>query len=81
LGRALGCAGDGLSMDDETPEMEAISSAMREIMRAWIADPDNALLKERYTQLQAEYQRAFLALKQSGVESQPGGAEATHQAY
>ena len=68
-------------MDDETPEMEAISSAMREIMRAWIADPDNALLKERYTQLQAEYQRAFLALKQSGEESRPGGAEATHQAY
>jgi len=68
-------------MDDETPEMEAISSEMREVMRAWIANPENAAIKERYVQLQTAYQRAFVALKRSGIESQPGGAEATHQAY
>ena len=68
-------------MDDETPEMEAITSEMREIMRAWIADPDNAALKERYVQLQAAYQRAFLDLKNSNWVSQPGGDEATQQAY
>jgi hypothetical protein len=61
--------------------MEAISSEMREVMRAWIADPENALLKERYTQLQAAYQQAFIALNQAGLESRPGGSEATHQAY
>jgi len=67
-------------MDDETPEMEAITSEMREIMRAWIAEPDNEALKQRYSQLQASYQRACLAVKQSGEEP-PGGLEATHQAY
>jgi GTP cyclohydrolase I len=67
-------------MDDETPEMEAITSEMREVMRAWIADPDNTALKQRYTRLQAAYQHAFLELKQSGREP-PGGEEAVHQAY
>ena len=67
-------------MDDETPEMEAITSEMREVMRAWIADPDNIALKQRYKRLQAAYQRAFLELKQSGHEP-PGGEEAVHQAY
>jgi hypothetical protein len=65
-------------MDDETPEMEAITSEMRELMRAWIADPENAEIKERYTQLQEAYQRAFIALKQGGQAVQ---VEATHQAY
>jgi hypothetical protein len=47
-------------MDDETPEMEAITTEMRDIMRAWIEEPDNAALKEHYAALQAAYQRAFL---------------------
>jgi hypothetical protein len=47
-------------MDDETPEMEAITTEMREIMRAWIDAPDDAALKARYSELQAAYQRAFL---------------------
>ena len=52
-------------MDDETPEMEALSAQMREIMRAWVANPDNQALKQRYEELQAAYQRAFLELKRS----------------
>jgi hypothetical protein len=70
-------------MDDATPEMEAIASEMRELMRAWIADPENPALKERYTLLQASYQRAFLELKKSGreLEARPGGTPATHQQY
>ena len=67
-------------MDDETPEMEAITAEMREIMRDWIANPDDAALKERYSQLQAAYQRAFLELKGGSPESRPDGAEAVHQA-
>ena len=47
-------------MDDETPEMEAITTEMREIMRAWIETPDDAALKAHYSALQAAYQRAFL---------------------
>lgn len=70
-------------MDDETPEMEAITDEMRELMRLWIANPDDAALKERYTRLQAAYQRAFLELKKGSLEEEtrPGGIEATHQAY
>jgi hypothetical protein len=54
-------------MDDETPEMEAISAQLREVMRAWIEDPDNSQLKERYVQLQAAFQRAFLQHKRTEV--------------
>jgi hypothetical protein len=50
-------------MDDETADMEEITDQMREVMRAWIAEPDNAALKERYARLQEAYQRAFLELK------------------
>jgi hypothetical protein len=67
-------------MDDETPEMEAITNEMREVMRAWIDDPDNERLKAHYRDLQAAYVRAFLEVKRLG-EEQPGGQEATHQAY
>jgi hypothetical protein len=67
-------------VDDETPEMEAITSEMREIMRVWIANPDDEVLKARYRELQDAYQRAFLARTASGAE-RPGGNEATHQAY
>ena len=64
-------------MDDETPEMEAMTNEMRELMRAWIADPENEILKARYTQLQLAYQRAFVEFKRSGGR---GGGEAAHQA-
>lgn len=67
-------------MDDETPDMEAVSAEMREIMRAWIADPENVVLKERYVRLQTAFQRAFLAHKNSQIEP-GGGPEAVHQAY
>ena len=60
--------------------MEAITSEMREIMRLWIAEPDNAALRERYVQLQAAYQRAFLEQKNSDWESQAGGDEAAQRA-
>jgi hypothetical protein len=66
-------------MDDETPEMEAITSEMREIMQVWIEDPENEALKTRYSYLQQEYQRAFLDRKKSGAEEPD--REATHQAY
>lgn len=67
-------------MDDTTPEMEAMTDEMRELMRLWIANPDDAAIKARYSELQDAYQRAFMEYKQSGGE-QPGGTEATHQAY
>ena len=70
-------------MDDSTPDMEAITDEMREIMRAWITDPENAALKQRYEQLQAAYQRAFMELKRSvgELDARPGGTEAAHQQY
>ena len=40
-------------MDDQTPEMERLTSEMRELMRLWIENPDNAELKQRYTDAQA----------------------------
>ena len=57
-------------MDDETAEMEAITAEMREVMRAWIDNPDDSALKVEYVQLQAEYERAFLALKGLGAASE-----------
>ena len=67
-------------MDDETPEMEAITNEMREVMRAWIDDPDNERLKAYYRELQAAYERAFLEVKQLGGD-RSRSQEATHQAY
>ena len=66
-------------MDDETPEMEALTDQMRELMRAWIADPDNAQLKAEYARVQLAYQRAFLEYKRSGRRI--SSTEAAHQAY
>lgn len=51
-------------MDDETPEMEALSDQMRQVMRDWVANPGNEALKRRYEALQNAYQRAFVELKQ-----------------
>ncbi len=50
-------------MDDETPEMEELTKEMRQVMTAWVADPDNSDLKRRYKDLQARYQRLFMGYK------------------
>jgi hypothetical protein len=47
-------------MDDETPEMEKLTQQMRAAMAAWVADPNNDLLKQQYRDLQRRYQRLFL---------------------
>jgi hypothetical protein len=50
-------------MDDETPEMEKLTQEMRVVMAQWVAEPDNALLKQQYRDLQHRYQRLFLEYK------------------
>jgi GTP cyclohydrolase I len=50
-------------MDDETPEMEALTQEMRSVMAAWVADPNNSALKQQYRELQRRYQRLFQAYK------------------
>ena len=50
-------------MDDETPEMEALTQEMRSVMAAWVADPNNPVLKQQYRELQRRYQRLFQAYK------------------
>ena len=52
-------------MDDETPEMEDLTKQMRAVMAAWVSEPDNALLKQQYRDLQRRYQRLFLQHKRS----------------
>jgi hypothetical protein len=47
-------------VDDQTPEMERISAEMRELMRRWIENPDDAYLKQRYSELQVRYQQLFV---------------------
>lgn len=50
-------------MDDETPEMERLTQEMRAAMAAWVAEPNNQLLKQQYLALQRQYQRIFLEHK------------------
>jgi len=50
-------------MDDETPEMEKLTQQMRAAMAAWVAEPNNEILKQQFTELQARYQRLFLDYK------------------
>ena len=50
-------------MDDETPEMEQLTQEMRAAMAAWVSEPNNQLLKQRYRALQRRYQRLFLEHK------------------
>jgi hypothetical protein len=50
-------------MDDETPEMERLTKELRATMAAWVADPRNQTLKQRYRELQRQYQRLFLEYK------------------
>ena len=52
-------------MDDQTPEMERVTSEMRELMRLWLENPDNAEIKRRFQDAHAAYQRMFLAYKKS----------------
>ena len=47
-------------MDDETPAMEKLTQEMRAAMAAWVAEPNNLQLKQRYRELQRQYQRLFL---------------------
>jgi hypothetical protein len=56
------------AMDDETPEMEALSQQMRQAMEAWVADPENKLLRSQYRDLQHRYQRLFTELKRQQRE-------------
>jgi hypothetical protein len=50
-------------MDDETPAMEKLTQEMRVVMAAWVAEPNNLGLKQRYRELQRQYQRLFLDFK------------------
>jgi hypothetical protein len=52
-------------MDDETPEMEKLTQQMRAVMAAWVADPNNRMLKQQYRDLQRRYQRLFLDYKRA----------------
>jgi hypothetical protein len=50
-------------MDDETPQMEQLTQEMRAAMAAWVAEPSNTTLRQRYRELQRQYQRLFLDFK------------------
>ena len=52
-------------MDDETPEMEKLTQEMRTAMAAWVAEPNNEMLKQQYRDLQRRYQRLFLDHKRT----------------
>ena len=54
-------------MDMETPEMELLTQQMRETMRAWLEQPDDAALKARFNELQRRYQQLFLELQKGSA--------------
>ena len=58
-------------MDDETPEMEKLTQDMRAIMAAWVAEPNNQMLKQQYRELQRRYQRLFLEHKRGQRDGVP----------
>jgi hypothetical protein len=58
-------------MDDETPEMEQLTQDMRAVMSAWVAEPNNQLLKQQYRELQRRYQRLFLEYKRMQRDGVP----------
>ena len=58
-------------MDDETPEMEQLTQEMRATMAAWVAEPNNDLLKQQYRDLQRRYQRLFLEYKRGQRDGLP----------
>lgn len=43
-------------MDNQSPEMEKLSYELRDLMAAWIANPDNEELRNRYKAAHAKYQ-------------------------
>ncbi|HEX8968117.1 MAG TPA: hypothetical protein VF937_09570 [Chloroflexota bacterium] len=45
--------------------MEKLTQEMRAAMAAWVAEPNNQLLKQRYKDLQRRYQRLFLEHKRA----------------
>ena len=45
--------------------MEKLTQDMRAVMAAWVAEPNNALLKQQYRELQRRYQRLFLDFKRA----------------
>jgi hypothetical protein len=58
-------------MDDETPEMENLTQDMRAAMSAWVSEPDNQTLKQRFRELQRQYQRLFLDHKRGQRDGVP----------
>jgi hypothetical protein len=58
-------------MDDETPQMEQLTQEMRSTMAAWVAEPNNALLRQQYRELQLRYQRLFLDYKRGQRDGLP----------
>jgi hypothetical protein len=60
-------------MDNQSPEMEKVSHELRDLMRAWVENPDNEALRTRYKAVHAQYQEMLLAWKK-GQESQEAAA-------
>jgi hypothetical protein len=58
-------------MDDETPEMEQLTQDMRLTMAAWVAEPNNDVLRQQYRELQRQYQRLFLDYKRGQRDGLP----------
>jgi hypothetical protein len=58
-------------MDDETPEMEQLTQEMRSTMAAWVAEPNNDVLRQQYRELQRRYQRLFLDYKRGQRDGLP----------
>jgi hypothetical protein len=58
-------------MDDETPEMEQLTQEMRSTMAAWVAEPNNDVLRQQYRELQRRYQRLFLDYKRGQRDGAP----------
>ncbi len=50
-------------MDNQSPEMEKLSHDLRDLMRAWIENPDNEELRTRYKAAQAHYQKMLMTWK------------------
>ncbi len=50
-------------MDNQSPEMEKLSHELRDLMAAWLANPDNKEIKARYESVHARYQRMLLEYK------------------
>jgi len=57
-------------MDNQSPEMEKLSHTLRDLMRAWIEDPDNEVLKAHYKAAQAHYQQ----MREEWLQSQEASA-------